>query len=410
MFSKSNHQRSARPEGPGEWRVCCISPSRAIREEVAPVVTRCFPEATVDEIRRYPGRVDLAHELGRPVPDVCFIDMISDRDCALALMPEILKLNEGINLIAVVGAGEPDVILKCLRMGVNDFLQQPFAAEQLQSAIPKLTRIGNSEASHAAPAKIYCVIPAKGACGATTLACNLAFQFKRLGHKRILLADMDPLTGTVSFLLKLNSAYSFVDVLQRAATLDADLWKAMVSPCNGIDVLLAPELLMQGIGEVNDASPILDFARRNYDIVILDAGSAYGEWNLSQARGCDEVLLVTTNELPALHGAQRSLAYLEANRVPRRKLRLIINRFDKQIGLTKEVVASALHTDVLHTIPSDYETMQKALIDGKPIPHNSALGKTFAALGEKLAGREKVRAPRVAPFGSLLALLGRTSS
>ena len=52
-------------------------------------------------------------------------------------------------------------------------------------------------------------MPAKGACGATTIACNLAFQWKRLGAKKILLADLDPLTGTLSFLLKIKSIYSF---------------------------------------------------------------------------------------------------------------------------------------------------------------------------------------------------------
>ena len=50
-------------------------------------------------------------------------------------------------------------------------------------------------------------MPAKGAAGATTIACNLAYQCKRLGASKILLADLDPLTGTVSFVLKLKSTY-----------------------------------------------------------------------------------------------------------------------------------------------------------------------------------------------------------
>lgn len=409
MLSKSIHQRTADPEAPGGWRVCCITPSRSIREELTPAIIRCFPGAVLREVQRYPEGHELSAEFGRPIPDVCFVDTISDRDSAMAFMPEIREFDARINVIALIAAGESEVILKCLRLGVHEFLQQPFAPEQLQAALPKLTRIGGRESSRPNPAKVYCVIPGKGACGATTLACNLAFQFKRLGYKRILLADMDPLTGTVSFLLKLKSTYSFVDVLQRADTLDPDLWKAMVTPSNGIDVLLAPELLMQGIGDVQDATPLLDFARTHYDVMILDAGSAYGSWNLSLANGSDEILLVTTNELPALHGAQRSLAYLEANRVPKWKFRTIVNRFDKQIGLSKEVVASALHVDVLHTVPSDYETIQKALIDGKAIPHSSALGKTLAALGDKLAGQGKEPSARLAPLGAFMSLFGRTS-
>ncbi len=411
MFSKSNHQRTTNPEETAAWRLCCISPSRSIQDELTPALVRCFPGAAISEMRRYPTLSELGEEVGgRQGPDVCFVDVISDRDRGMALMPEILKLNTRSNIIALVGPGEADLILKCLRLGVREFLQQPFTPEQLEAAMPKLTRVSAGVAAPQTPAKVYCIIPAKGACGASTIACNLAFQFKRLGFKRILLADMDPLTGILSFLLKLKSAYSFVDVLQRADTLDTDLWKAMIIPCNGIDVLLAPESLVQGIADVNNASVILDFARTCYDIVLLDAGSAYGEWNLSQAQGSDEILLITTNELPALHGAQRSLTYLEANRVPKWKFRVVINRFDKQIGLSKEVVTSALHTDVVQTIPSDYETMQKALIDGKAIPQNSAVGKALAALGEKLAGKEKEAVARMASLGALFSLFSRASS
>ncbi len=81
----------------------------------------------------------------------------------------------------------------------------------------------------------------KGACGASTLAASLAFQWKRFEAKRVLLADMDASTGTISFLLKLKSTYSFIDALARAESLDADLWRGIVSQSGGIDVLLSPE-------------------------------------------------------------------------------------------------------------------------------------------------------------------------
>ena len=71
-------------------------------------------------------------------------------------------------------------------------------------------------------------MPAKGGCGASTIASNLAYQMKR-GDKRILLADLDPLAGTLSFLLKIKSNYSFMDALARSHDIDADLWKAVVT-------------------------------------------------------------------------------------------------------------------------------------------------------------------------------------
>src|SRR5207253_11060983 len=127
----------------------------------------------------------------------------------------------------------------------------------------------SSEALGKEPAKLVAVMPAKGACGATTVACNLAFQWRKLSGQKVLLADMDPLAGTLSFLLKIKSTFSFLDTLQRAHELDADLWSAMVTNVSGVDVLLSPELLTDTPQELRDPSPTLDYARHPHDVVIV---------------------------------------------------------------------------------------------------------------------------------------------
>ena len=94
--------------------------------------------------------------------------------------------------------------------------------------------------------------PTKGACGASTIAANLAHKRKTFGVDRLLLADLDPLTGTVSFLLKLKSNYSFLDAMNLASSLDGDLWKGVVSSMDGIDVVLAPENPMDVLNQPHD--------------------------------------------------------------------------------------------------------------------------------------------------------------
>jgi cellulose biosynthesis protein BcsQ len=86
-------------------------------------------------------------------------------------------------------------------------------------------------------------MPARGGCGASTIASNFAYHLKRTGDKRILLADVDPLAGTLSFLPKIKSSYSFMDALARSSDIDADLWKAVVTARHGVDVLLSPEAM-----------------------------------------------------------------------------------------------------------------------------------------------------------------------
>jgi pilus assembly protein CpaE len=377
-------------------------------EDLKPLLNAQLAGSTVSYLRSYPSPRDLAGTFSGGGTHLVFLDAASDYDQAMQLLGEMSRMGPGVQVLALLSGNDPDMILGCLRAGALDFLIQPFTADQLEAALAKLARVQPAEGTGKEPAKIFAVMPAKGACGATTVACNLAFQWKRLGAQRILLADLDLLAGTLSFLLKIKSVYSFLDVLQRANELDVDLWNAMVTPVNGVDVLLAPELITDGMQDLRDPAPILEYARHVYDIVVIDAGGVYGEWNLNQARQANELLLVTTNELPALQAAQRALSYLDTNRIGRWKVRLVVNRYHRDVGLSREVIGTALHTEVFDSLPSDYEAVQTALMEGKPIPASTPFGKGIMQLADRLGGRsDGMKKP--SSLGGLFGLFSRPS-
>jgi len=394
----------------GNWKALFVGPNLKIRRELTPFLTPHFAAFAGEDLDSYPSFNQLAESFRANGVNLCFLDAVSDRNAALSLIPDILRAKPGLPIIAVLSANDPDLILKCLRLGTSEFLLQPFTEDQVVAAVEKLARLQPSSVAGGHRGKIYCVMPAKGGSGATTISCNLAYQWKRLGANRILLADLDPLAGTMSFVLKLKSNYSFIDVIQRSSDIDADLWKAVTTNRNGVDVLLSPEAMIAGISDLNDASSILEYARAVYDVVVVDVGNVYGEWNLSQARLCDELLLVTTNELTSLQAVQRSLSYLDANNIGRWKIRVVVNRYDRHVGLSRESIGTALHTDIYHVMPSDYDAVQRAVIDGKPIPHGTNLGKSISGLADRLAGKEQA-AKKTTSFGGMLgALFSRTSS
>jgi pilus assembly protein CpaE len=386
-----------------------ISPNSRMTAELDGLLHAHLSGMPVNHLQSYPSPRDVSGVLGGGGLNLVFLDIVSDADQAIQLLSELTRVGPSVQVVALLGGNDPDLILKCLRAGAVDFLIPPFTAEQIESAMAKLARLQPTSDGGKEPAKIYAVMPAKGACGATTIACNLAFQWKRMGAKRVLLADLDPLAGTLSFLLKIKSIYSFLDTLQHAHELDADLWNGMVTNVGGVDVLLAPELMVEGAQDLRDPAPILEYARHAYDVVVLDTGSVYGDWNLNTARAANELLLVTTNELPALQAAQRALSYLDTNRIGRWKIRLLVNRYHRDIGLNREVIGTALHTEVFDILPSDYEAVQKSLMEGKPTPSNTAFGKSIAQLADRLGGRtETVKKP--GSLGGLFGLFSRSKS
>ena len=400
----------ANSETPISRRPLAISPNAPLLDQLEQLLKAYLGGGTVHRLQAYPSPRDLPSLLPSGAAHLVFLDTGSDRDQALQLLEEVGRLGLQVQVVAILQGNEPDFILRCLRAGASDFLILPLTAEQVEAAFGKLARAQPAqEPSGKEAAKTIAVMPAKGACGATTVASNLAFQWKRISGKKILLVDLDPLTGNLSFLLKIKSIYSFLDALQRSSELDADLWSAMVSPVHGVDVLLAPELMLEHSQELRDPSPILEYARHAYDVVILDTGSVYTEWNLNCARAANELLLVTTNELPALQAAQRALSYLDTNRIGRWKIRLIVNRYLRDVGLSREVIGTALHTEVFETLPSDYEAVQKALLEGKPIPPSTPFGKGISQMVGRLGGKSEAGGKKGSSFSGLLGLFSKTS-
>lgn len=393
-----------------QWKLAIISPNRRMLVELGPLLAQSLPLAVIIERSDYPTRRELADLIVGQKPHLFLIDAATQPDRAVSTVSDIVALDQQTLAVALLPADDPDLILRLLRAGACEFVRQPFTMEQLKPTVERLQKASRLRGAQANGLnRVYGVMPSKGACGATTVAANLAHFLKRSSGKRVLLADLDPFAGTLSFLFKLQSRYSFLDVLARTHQLDSELWKGMVHSVHGMEVLLSPENISEGLQDLNDASSILQYARESYDSVVVDCGGPYGDWNLTIATHCDELLLTTTNELPALQATQRTLSYLEHHGIPRNRVKLLVNRFSSEVGLSREVIGTALGTEVFHVLPSDYDAVQRGLIEGKPVAPGSSFGKSLAQLGERLVGKRQDAPKKGSALSGLLGLFSRTS-
>jgi pilus assembly protein CpaE len=348
--------------------------------ELVPLLSQHYPAAQVEQVSQYPDRASLTKWAGQS-RSLCFVDVTSDPERAIGLLADLSQALPSTVVVALLTSNNSDLILRALRQGASEFLLHPLTAEQLKPVMDRVTQFG---ASSAGSGTVLSVIPVKGACGASTLASSLVFQAKRSGAKKILLADLDPVAGTLSFLLKVKSNYSFLDALSRSGSLDADLWRGIIVQHKGVDVLLSPENTMDAVHDLPNPGDVIDFCRSAYDYVILDLNNPFTRWSLSVVTQSDQVLMVTTNELPALRSTQRAMQHLAANGLDKSKIRLVVNRYNPDVGLNQDAIETALRSKVFRVIPSDYESVQRALMEGKPISPGSGFGKSLAALAEQL--------------------------
>ncbi len=387
-------------------QIVLVTPGRKITSELLPIVSSEVPSAQVIELQGYPldGKLGAAGQSGM----ICFLDLITDQDAGLRALAKIVEVTPSVPVVSLIPDSNPNLILQALRIGAKDFLTQPFNNEQFRTVMEKLAQLSPELVTQ--QGRVISIIPAKGACGASTIALNLAAQLKKGGAKQTLLADLDPVTGTLAFQMKMRPNFSFLEILNQGASIDADIWRGVIQSYSGFDVLLSPESPVEGAQEMGNTRTILDFARRLYDYVVADLGSAYGEWTLSAARASDDIFLVTTNELPALQSAQRVMNYYEQHAIPRQRIHLIINRFNRDVGLTKEMIETALQSDIYQLINSDYECVQRALLDGKPIPTSTSIGKQFAQMAARIQGtdgeKQKKKSEKARSGGTLSGLFG----
>jgi pilus assembly protein CpaE len=217
---------------------------------------------------------------------------------------------------------------------------------------------------------------------------HLAIEIKRAGASRVLLVDTDVLGGTIAFLLKAKPEFHLGDAVRDRQRMDTDLWARLTVACHGVDVLLAPDNPAATV-EIDRtvASDLLNFWQAQYEAIVLDtAGAQPGAVDF--IRLADQILLVTTNELVALHATRRSVEYLEKNAIDRRRLRLVVNRYSPATGLKREEVQSALKLDPYVLLPNEYETVQQAVLEGKPVGPGTRFDRGLRALVARLTGRE----------------------
>ena len=395
----STHQAQNGSDGA---RVLLICPDTRMSAELAVALASELPAARLAMVDHYPRRAEAARLVDKI--EFCLLDVASEVTAATGLLAWLGAVAPGVPVISLLRSNDPDLILKCLRGGADDFLIEPFTSEQLRAVLKKLARVRTGPAAPPENGgKVICIMPGKGACGATTIACNLAFALRRLSGGRVLLADLDGLTGTVAFVLKLKSAYSFVDAVTHSGLLDKDAWRVLVTPCRGVDVVLSPESPVDCYSEPLGPAALVGSSRQGYDFVVIDSGGAHGDWNLALARLADDLLLVTTNELPALHATQRALAHLEASGVSRTKPRLVLNRYLARIGLPEDGVNQALGAKVFASLPSDYDGLQRARMEGQPAAPSTAFGHAVTSLARTLTGSGK-EARKVSAFSRLRGL------
>lgn len=346
-----------------------------------------FPVRVVLEQSEIGQLSALLEKIERMRPEVIFVDISGLREPLDQIIRGIRSTSVSPFVLTLNNVAGTDVILNAMRAGAAEYLFPPFA-EPLRAA---LERIGNERRNATQLVRrgghTIAFMSAKGGCGATTIACHTAVELPAQSKGKVLLADLDFDAGMVGFLLKTKSTYSISDAVRNTQRLDESYWKAIVSNgITGLEIISAPSPSSRQVLKPEQLRFVLSFVRTQYDWIVLDLGRSLSPSCTSAIEEVDDLFIVTTMEVPALHQTKLIVQKLIESGYGRNRLHLLLNRAPKRFDVTLPELESMMGAPVYTSIPSDYLALNESYSEGKLLSRSSNLGKHFTRLAMSIVG------------------------
>jgi pilus assembly protein CpaE len=263
-----------------------------------------------------------------------------------------------------------DDLSSAMRAGVREVLQSDDAAAIAEACHRSQHVVGipaHPAAAAASRGKVVTVFSAKGGCGKTTLATNLAVTLAQAGQ-RVCLVDLDFAFGDVAITLGLTPSRTVLDVLVLGDTLSEDKVATLMTPFRpDLDCLLGP--VAPGGAEripVSATTALLDLLCGMYDQVVIDTPAQITEHVLAALDASHHHVLLTTPEIPALKNLRLVLDMLDLLGYQRNSRTVVLNRSDADVGLTDADIERVVKTPISGRVPSSRD-VPVSINRGEPI-------------------------------------------
>jgi pilus assembly protein CpaE len=367
-------------------RAILISPDRGLAEQLGAAVAQNGQVGIVRAFERYPADHELPRIIRAHAPQILFVDVGSLAD-ALRLAAAIGEAAPGTQIVAFDGACAPNTLLDLMRAGIREFIAVPDSLGELGNALGRVAAALERTPAHIpVTEEVIAFLPAKPGVGCSTVALNTSVALAAQPSTR-LLADFDLNCGIIAFLLHLDFDRSLVDAAEHAPQLDEDLWPKLVAKAHGLDVLPAGPIRPGFRIELPALRYLLEFARRNYDVVCADLSGLMERYSVELMQEAKRIYLVCTPELPSLHLARQKLDYLRSLDLESR-VSLLLNRSQKRALVTSGDIEKLIGLPVAIEIPNDYRGVHKALQEARPVDPGSDIGKRFTELARRILAKE----------------------
>lgn len=360
--------------------------------------------------------IELAKELQ---PDVILMDINMPDIDGITATETIRSEVPSSQIVILTVQADPNYMRRAMLAGARDFLTKPPSVDEMIGAIRRAGELAHEERSRTKTAfvvkpgngsmpagpqkagKVISVYSPKGGVGSTTLAVNLSVALHR-EESPVVLVDGNMEFGDVTVFLNQQAKNSIVDLAPRADELDPEVIEevTMLHQESGIKVLAAPsrpEFAESVSG--NQFARVLDFLRHFFSYIVVDCSSSLTDVTLATIDSSDLIILLTTQEIPAIKDARLFLDLLQPLKISRDRVLFVMNKYDKRIGIKPEKVSENFKQEVKVVIPFEEKVVLPSINRGIPFMTGEkakAITRSFLSLSEVVRKRLAAEKERIA--------------
>ena len=346
--------------------------------------------------------IDLAKELQ---PDVILMDInMPDMD-GITATETIREEVPHSQIVILTIQSDPNYMRRAMLAGARDFLTKPPSVDEMIGAIRRAGELAHEErekskttytikpGNGSAPVgmnrsgKIISVFSPKGGVGTTMIAVNLAVSLQK-EETPVVLVDGNMEFGDVMVFVNQQAKNSIVDLAPRADELDPGVIEevTMLHQASGIKILAAPsrpEFAENVNGE--QFGKVLQYLCNFYSYVVVDCASSLSDVTLSAIDCADLIILVTTQEIPAIKDSRMFIDLLKPLNISRERLLFVMNKYDKRIGIKPEKVSENFKQELKVVIPFEEKVVLPSINRGVPFmlgEKSKLISRSFISLNE----------------------------
>jgi pilus assembly protein CpaE len=377
-------------------------------------------DATIEVVGKARTGIEAIEAAQKLKPDVIVMDInMPDMD-GITATEQIRKKNPLIQIVMLSVQNDANYMRKAMLAGARDFLTKPPMIDELTSAIRRAGDLAHEEKAKAAvvythtgitgslgqalrmPVKmgtIVCVYSPKGGVGSTTLATNLGVALKTPDNK-VAIVDTNLIYGDVAVFFNEHGKNSILDLVDRANELDPEIFEdvMVINKLTDIQLMVSPK--DPELSDARKGEPvlkILTYMKQLYDYIIIDTTPHLTEIVQTCLDIADYIILLTTQDIPAIKNSHQFLAIADASSISREKIIFVLNKYDRRIAISPERIGDSLKQPVSVAIPYEERIITTSinrgipfLVDNKTIPAAKAISSIYEELQKRILHDEEV--------------------